>query len=248
MDKIRAIIIDDERHCIETLHWQLEQYCPEVELVGECNSAEAGLQNIKEKKPDLIFLDIEMPRMNGFDMLESMEKIDFDIIFTTAYDQFAVKAFKVSAVDYLLKPIDKEELKHAIQKVTARKREPVNYDRLNLLFEQLNHSLVQKKIAVPTMEGLEFIETDNIIHCKSESNYTNIFLLSGKSILISKTLKEVEEMLSGSNFYRIHHSHIINLNHIKKYVRGDGGYVVLINDEVINVSRSRKEGLLKLFS
>lgn len=246
---IRALLVDDEKPCLEILSWQLNRFCPEVEVIAVCDSAENALSILNNQVVDLVFLDIEMPHMNGFELLQRLKKIRFEIIFTTAYDMFAVKAFKYSALDYLLKPIDKDELIQAIDKVKEKKDRTILPEQLNIFFENFyNQKQPSQKIALPTLNGLEFVIADDIIHCQSEGNYTHIFLKDGGKFLICRTLKETEELLSGHNFFRIHHSHTINLNHIKKYVKGDGGYVIMSNNSSINVSRSRKEELLKMFN
>jgi len=246
---IRALLIDDEKHCLEVLTWQLERFCPDVQIIGVCDNAEKALTILSTEEVDLAFLDIEMPHMNGFELLQRLKKIRFEVIFTTAYDMFAVKAFKFSALDYLLKPIDKDELTQAVEKVKEKSNRTILPEQLNILFENFyNHKQPPQKIALPTMNGLEFVIADDIIHCQSEGNYTHIFLKDDGKFLICRTLKETEELLSGHNFFRVHHSHSINLNHIKKYVKGDGGYVVMSNNSSINVSRSRKEELLRLFN
>ena len=244
---IKALIIDDELHCIETLRWDLENHCPEIEVVGQCQSAKEGKKLIEKLKPELVFLDIEMPVMNGFEMLESMPKIDFDFIITTAYDKFAIKAFKVSAIDYLLKPVDKDELKQAITKV-SQKKSPITEEQMKLLFSHLNSATKTfPKLALPTVEGLEFVDTKTILKCQADSNYSRLQLKEGKEIMVSRTLKEIEEMLQGQNFFRVHQSHLVNLDEIKKYVRGDGGYVIMSNGAEVTVARSKKEELLKQF-
>ncbi len=246
---IKALLVDDEQHCLETLTWQLEKFCPEVEIIGVCDSAEKALAILNNEEIELAFLDIEMPHMNGFELLQRFKKIPFEIIFTTAYDMFAVKAFKFSALDYLLKPIDKDELVQAVEKVKEKKNQAILPEQLNILFQNFyNQKQTSQKIALPTMNGLEFVIADDIIHCQSEGNYTHIFLKDDAKFLICRTLKETEELLSGHNFFRVHHSHSINLNHIKKYVKGDGGYVIMCNNSSINVSRSRKEELLRIFN
>ncbi len=247
LNNIKTIIVDDEKHCLETLTWQLQRYCPQVELIAACDTAAAAIDTINQNPVDLVFLDIEMPHMNGFEMLEALKPIKFEIIFTTAYDMFAVKAFKFSAVDYLLKPIDKDELLLALNKYQTRGTQ-LRPEQLNILFQSLYQKTGSiQRVALPTMEGLEFVEAEDIIHCQSESNYTHIFLTNGTKLLISKTLKETEELLKDFNFLRVHHSHLINLNHVRKYVKGDGGYVIMSNDDAVNVSRSRKELLLRAF-
>lgn len=244
---VRALLVDDEKHCLETLAWQLQKYCPQVEVVAACSSAAEAISILQEEQVDLLFLDIEMPHMNGFEMLDALQPINFEVIFTTAYDMFAVKAFKFSAVDYLLKPIDRDELVQALNKFQTRGAQ-LRPEQLNILFQSLfqKNSSVQR-VALPTMEGLEFVEAEDIIHCQSESNYTHIFTVNDTKFLISKTLKETEELLQDFNFLRVHHSHLINLNHVRKYVKGDGGYVIMSNKDTVNVSRSRKELLLRAF-
>ncbi len=247
MEQIKVLLVDDEQHCLETLSWQLQRYCPQVEVLGASNDARKAIEIVKKKEIDLIFLDIEMPHMNGFEMLEALKPINFEVIFTTAYDMFAVKAFKFCALDYLLKPIDKDELIKALEKFQTRTTS-IRPEQLNLLFQSLSQKGTPiQQVALPTMEGLEFVQAQDIIHCQSESNYTHIFLSGGKKLLISKTLKETSEILSDFNFLRVHHSHLINLNHVRKYVKGDGGYVVMSNEDTVNVSRSRKELLLRSF-
>lgn len=244
---IKTVLVDDEKHCLETLSWQLQRYSKEVEIIGLCASATEAIDTIGSHQVDLVFLDIEMPHMNGFEMLQSLQPINFEIIFTTAYDMFAVKAFKFSAVDYLLKPIDKDELLQALGKYKSRGAQ-IRPEQLNILLQSLSgKSTGIQKVALPTMEGLEFVEAQDIIHCQSESNYTHIFMANGKKLLISKTLKEAEELLGDFNFLRVHHSHLINLNHVRKYIKGDGGYVIMSNDDSVNVSRSRKELLMRAF-
>ena len=247
---IRSLLVDDENHSLETLAWQLKKFCPEVEVVESCNQSEKALKILREQPIDLVFLDIEMPHMNGFELLQQLGKINFDIVFTTAYDMFAVKAFKYSALDYLLKPIDRDELMQAVEKVKAKKYPAVSSEQLSILFQHLYNQTQSppKKIALPTTDGLEFVEAANIIHCQSDGNYTHIFLKDGVKFLICRTLKETEESLPANDFLRIHHSHTINLNHIRKYVKGDGGYVIMMDNTSINVSRSRKEELLRLFN
>ena len=243
---IRALLVDDEKHCLETLSWQLSKFCPEVEVIAACESAESALEVLHKHEIDLIFLDSEMPVMNAFELLQQFKHVSFEVIFTTAYDIFAVKAFKFSALDYLLKPIDKDELMQAVKKAVTKKQ-PILAEQLNILFQNLYQRTPSPKIALPTMEGLEFVSAGDIVHCQSDGNYTHIFMLDGSKFLISRTLKETEELLEGHRFLRVHHSYTINLDHIKKYVKGDGGYVIMSNNATINVSRSRKEELLKTF-
>lgn len=248
MKKITAVIVDDEVNSIEALQWELEPFQDIIEIVATCDSAMKGIEAIKKYQPQLVFLDIEMPKMNGFEMLKKIAAINFDVIFTTAYDEFALKAFKVNALDYLLKPIDEEELKLAIDKVKERNTEPITQLRLESIFKTIMQSNPKfPNIALPTLEGLEFIEVASITHCQSEGNYTNIFQKNGHKTLVSKTLKDIETMLEGHHFLRVHHSFLVNLIYVRKYYKGKNGYLELINKISIPVSRAKKEALLKRF-
>ncbi|MBI1267171.1 MAG: response regulator [Cryomorphaceae bacterium] len=241
---MKAIIIDDERHCAATLKYEIERHVPEVEIIGVFDQPEEGLKAIESQKPDLVFLDIEMPRMNGFELLQSLPKIDFSLIFTTAYDEFALKAFQFSAIDYLLKPVSGDDIQKAVLKVKSQ--HGVSKAQLDILFSRLDGKGFSK-IALPSSEGLEFVKADSILHCESESNYTRVYFADKRRMLVSRTLKDIEEMLEGQGFFRVHHSHVINLNNIAKYVKGSGGYVVMDDGTQIPVSRSRKDSLMQLF-
>jgi two-component system LytT family response regulator len=244
---IKAILIDDEQHCRETLSIQLDRYCPEVQLLAACGSAAQGLQAIANHHPEVVFLDVEMPHMNGFEMLQQLDKITFEVIFTTGYDSYAIKAIRFSALDYLLKPVDKDELKKAVAKISAKKAHSMT-QQFDILLEKLgNKQTTLQKIALPTQDGFELLPVHNIISCESDSNYTNVYLKNGRKILVSRTLKEIEELLEGHCFLRVHHSHVVNLEEVARYIRGEGGYVIMSDNSTINVSRSRKEALLKRF-
>jgi two-component system LytT family response regulator len=241
---LKAIIVDDEPNCSESLGTMLERYCPDVELSAICNSGASALKQIPLHNPQLVFLDIEMPHMNGFELIEKLQKINFELIFTTSYDQYAIKAIKFSALDYLLKPIDREELKKAVQKVLQRQQPPLP-QQLEILLQKLNQPVNSSlRIAIPTMEGLQMILVDSIICCNSDDNYTNFHLKNKQKITASRTLKDIEEMLEGRSFFRVHHSHLVNLNEIHKYVKGEGGYLIMSDGTSINVSRTRKDMLL----
>lgn len=244
MNKLRAIIIDDEVHCAETLEWQLKNFCPTVELIGVYSSPTEGLGAIVSLKPDLVFLDIEMPKMNGFQLLKSLDKVEFGVIFTTAFDQFAVQAFKVSAIDYLVKPIDDDELISAIGK--ASKRTPENSAvSVDFLLEQLQENKLSNRLFLPTLNGLEFVNKETVLRCESDSNYTTVHFEKEDKMVISKTLKEFEDLLPENHFFRVHNSHIINLMHVQKYVRGDGGHLIMKNGDIVPVSRAKKHLLLE---
>ena len=242
---IKTIIIDDEHHSCDALKMLLDKCCPQIAVMAICHSGVDAIEKIRELKPDLIFLDIEMPNMNGFQMLEQVPNIDFEIIFTTSYDQYAITAFKFSALDYLLKPVDREELEKAVQKV-SKKINPAISQQLDILLQKINQpSVAAQRIALPTMQGLEFVAIDSIIHCASSNNYTEFFLTDKKKLLVSRTLKETEDMLTDHGFLRVHHSHIVNLNAITRYVKGEGGYLIMADGSTVDVSRSRKELLMQ---
>jgi len=242
---IKAIIVDDEPYCCESLATLLERYCPEVKVADICYSGETALASILEQPPQILFLDIEMPMMNGFELLEKIPEVKFELIFTTSYDQYAIKAIRFSALDYLLKPIDREELQKAVQKAKQRLQHPLP-QQLEILLHKLNHPATQiEKIALPTMDGLQLISVNSIISCISSSNYSILLLKNNQKITVSRTLKEVEELLEDYAFLRVHHSYLVNLNEINKYIRGEGGYLLMSDGSSVDVSRSKKEVLLQ---
>ncbi|MBN8821599.1 MULTISPECIES: LytTR family DNA-binding domain-containing protein [unclassified Spirosoma] len=244
---IKAVIIDDEEHCRETLSMQLDKYCSDVTVVATFPSAIEGLQYLQQTPPDLLFLDIEMPLMNGFELLEKLHAISFAIIFTTGYDMYAIKAIRFSALDYLLKPIDRDDLQKAVGKL-QRKSIAQMAQQIELLVEKLGVKKGRQKIALPTAHGFDVIPTDIIIRCEADDNYTHVVLKTGKSLLVSRTLKEIEELLAGDGFLRVHQSHLINLDELQRYIRGEGGYVIMSDNSSVPVSRSRKEVLLNRFN
>ncbi len=246
---IKAVIIDDERHSVETLKLKLDKHCPDVEVAASFTDSEQGLAHLKGNPPDLLFLDIEMPRLNGFELLENLGEVPFDVIFTTAYDEFGIRAIKFSALDYLLKPIQVDELKEAVERHSRRLRHNLSNSQLEVLFSNIKEEQRGRpgKIALATKESIEFVFPEEIVACSSDSNYTMIYLKDGRKKLISKTLKDFEELLTEFGFYRTHHSHLVNLNHVREFVRADGGYLVMTNKMTLPVSRSRREELLRQF-
>jgi len=238
---LRSILIDDEPQNAVILKNDLAMHCPAVEVIAVCHSAKEGIMTIKKEKPDLVFLDIEMPWMNGFEMLEMLDDINFSIIFTTAHDQFAAKAFRISAVDYLLKPIDASDLKEAVRKAQQKIENQHGNVHIENLLRNIKQPSSQQKIALPYKEGYEFVEVSHIIYCQAEGAYTKVFLDNKKYILVSKTLGDIEELLPADIFQRIHHSSVVNLNYVTHFVRTDGGYVKLQTGEQLTVSKSKKE-------
>ena len=249
MKSLKAIIIDDEEAARITLSKLLEWNAPDVNIVELCSNVDDAIRCIHKHQPDLIFLDIEMPVKNGFDLLQEMGKIDFEVVFVTAYDQFAVEAFKSHALAYLLKPVDEDELKIVIDRAKRHISSPLNEETLTKLFETLQiQQPAFNKIAIPTIEGLELIKVDQIVRCSSDGNYTHIHLSNAGPLLVSKTLKQVEEQLNSfSQFIRVHHSHLVNLFFVKRYQKGKGGNLVMEDNTIVPVSRSRKDELLSQF-
>jgi len=248
MELLTAIIVDDEKSSLQNLQHKISAYCPDIRVVATSEKPEEAIGFIRQHKPDVIFLDIEMPRMSGLRMLDELGDFGGEIIFTTAYNHYAVQAIRISAFDYLVKPVSIAELQNAVARLVKSKQSRTK-ERLDILRQSLSSSKHQEdKIAVPTSEGLEFIEIKNIIHIDSDSNYSRLFLAGGKNILVTKLLKDFEEMLVPYHFFRVHHSYLINMNYIQKYIRGDGGQVVLDNGDTVDVSRRKKEEFLKLIS
>ncbi|HPE99026.1 MAG TPA: LytTR family DNA-binding domain-containing protein [Bacteroidales bacterium] len=243
---IRAIIIDDEDASRITLKALLGRYVPDVQIIAEAVDVESGLATVKQFTPDLVFLDIQMPDGSGFRLLEMLPEIDFDVIFTTAFDQYAIKAIKFSALDYLLKPIVSDDLKKAVEKHRQKISAPDRNISYRTLLENLNPE--PRKIVLHTFEGMHVVETADIIRCQSDDCYTNFYLNGGKRIIVSKTLKEIEEQLTGKDFIRPHKSHLINLQYIKTVVRNDGGYIVMKDGTEIPISRRKKEMVMDIIN
>ncbi len=240
--QLKTIIVDDEPNNIRNIESILQKHCENIDLVGNANSVESANRLIKEVQPDLVFLDIEMPKGNAFDLLESLEDISFEIIFVTAYNQYAIKAIRFSALDYILKPINIENFKEAVNKAVEKATAKNNNDRLENFIKNINQKpAFDKRIALPTEDRVVFIPTKDILYCKGENNYTNFVIKDGSSLLVSRTLKEYEELLDEHGFVRIHQSFLINLKYIKSYVKSSGGYVIMENGEELSIARQRKE-------
>jgi two-component system, LytTR family, response regulator len=242
---LKAILIDDEENSISSLKEKLLMHCSQIKIIACCDNAAKGIEAIDTLQPDIVFLDIEMPVMNGFLMLQQLTYKNFELIFTTAYDHYAIKAIRYSALDYLVKPIEIEDLKTAVLKAEEKRNRSYPNPQIELLVEQL----VSKKnnfsrIAIPTIDGLQFIRTEDIIYLEASSNYTHIFSAEKKKYIVSRTLKDFEDMLPTETFIRIHNSYIINKNYVEKYIRGDGGQVVLSNNATLDVSKRKKSEFL----
>jgi two-component system LytT family response regulator len=247
---IKAIIVDDELGARESLSKMIEKNCKQLEVIAKADSMLAAFEVITNKQPDLVFLDIEMPNGNAFDLLEKFKEINFNIIFTTAYDHYAIKAIKFSAIDYILKPIDPEELVEAVKRFEKKQNgQPSVLDKqFKTLLSNVRPENKLKKVGIPDGDGLIFINLADIIRCESDGNYTFFILTSGKKIIASRTLGEYEQMFTEDNFFRIHRSHLVNLQHVKKYIKGEGGYVIMADDSQVEVSRRNKNEFLEKLS
>jgi two-component system LytT family response regulator len=251
MQSIKAFIIDDELQSRNFLHKMLQQYFPEICVVGQASTVEEGLQGIKEYNPNIVFLDIQMQGETGFDLLNRLREINFALIFTTAFDKYAIKAFRFNAVDYLLKPIVTEELIEAINKVKQRTPSALSAskEQVNQLYQDIKspHE-IHDKIAVPTTEGYVVIPLNEIVYCHASSNYTEFHLTEKRNIVSSYTLKQYDEILTGQSFFRSHRSFLINLAHVKLYRRGQGGEIVMSNGHEIELSATHKDEFLRLLN
>ena len=244
---INAILIDDERDGLDDLRETLEKYCPEVSVKGTFNVPTDGLEAIKKIKPDLVFLDVQMPGMSGFELLQKLSPVTFNVIFVSAYDRYAIKAIKFSALDYLLKPIDVDELIQAISRLKERIT-PTPYSLQSVFHNTQQTSGRIERLAVPSTEGIEFFDVKDIIFCKADSCYTHVYLTDRQNKIVTRVLKDFEDLLSESGFCRVHNSFLINLTHVKRYVRGEGGYAILTDDHHVDISRRRKEEFLSLLN
>ena len=248
MKKLSAVIIDDEAGSIKALEWELKLFEELVEVIGTTQDPVKGLDMIASLAPDLLFLDIEMPVMNGFELLERTKDFEGHVIFTTAYDKFAVKAFEVSALDYLLKPVVEEELARVIEKVRGTLHTDHFQQKLEFLLSEMRKQDPElRTIVVPTAESLEFISVDTITRFEADSNYTRIHRTEGKELLISKTMKHLERMVEGMGFYRIHNSHLVNVRYIKRLLRGEPGCIVMRDGTTLPIARGRRNSLLDQF-
>lgn len=241
---IRAIIVDDEQAAINFLNWELGNFSNDIKVIETFTSPVEAISGINYLKPDCVFLDIEMPEMNGFSLLKKLEFRNFAVIITTAYNQYAIQAIKENALDYLLKPIDTDEIKALIEKLKYLNEPRQLHRQFQETLKVLTSVNAVKRIQIPVNGKIVFIKTDEIVHCQSDGSYTRIFLNSGKSIYVSKKIKDIEELLPDSIFFRTHNSYLINIMKVVEYFKRDG-CVILANEEKIPVSRSKKEAFLE---
>ncbi|MCB2220989.1 MAG: LytTR family DNA-binding domain-containing protein [Bacteroidetes bacterium] len=244
---LRTLIIDDEAHVRESLNDMLKLHCPNAKVVGQAEGVRSGLKAIQTHHPNLVLLDIKMKDGTGFDLLEQIENIDFKIIFITAFDQYAIKAFKFSALDYLLKPVESIDLKEAIDKADKISQKEVN-TQLNTLANNLQtDDQSKKKIILKTFDNIHLVKVRDIVYAESDGRYSTIYLESGENVIVSNTLKHYHEMLGDFGFYRVHKSYLINLEHIHRFEKAEGGYVILEGDAKVPVASRKREELLELF-
>ena len=246
---INAIIIDDEADGRDALRIALEKYFKDVHILGIYETPQEGIEGISKYDPDLVFLDIQMPQMSGFDVLKAIPSFHFEVIFVTAFDQYAIKAIRFSALDYLLKPVDIDDLREAIDRVKERleKRSSTMYYQ-SVLHNVSNKDGKVERIAVPTSDGIEFFQINDIIYCKADGSYTTLILKGNVSKIVSRNLKDFETYLADAGFCRVHHSFLINLDHVKKYIKGEGGYVIMTDDHHVDISRRKKEEFMNLLN
>jgi len=248
MKKLNTIIVDDEQDSRTILRNYLGKYCPDVHIVEDCTNIQEAQKAIEAHAPDLVFLDIEMPYGNAFDLLENLEEVNFEIIFITAFSQYAVEAFNRSAVHYMLKPLDIDELIEAVAKAKTRIQNNAQINHAHLLLENLASEKNQKqKIALPLLDGFEVVRLTDILYCEANDNFTQFYFVNGSKSLICRQLKFYENNLKALGFCRVHRSYLINLDYVKRYIKGKGGTVILENDTEIQVSNTRKQAFLEQF-
>lgn len=242
---LKTVLVDDEINALEALEWKLNRYIEDIQII-KCDTPQKAIQTIEKEKPDLVFLDIEMPEMDGFTMLQQLSNKNFDLIFTTAHDEFAIKAIKVSAIDYLLKPVDKDELIAAVEKVINSRKGNQLEEKLHSLFSNLNDK--NDKISISADGKIYVLDRDQVVMLKSDKSYTTVYLDNNRSLMVSKTLKEVEKKFNFPEFFRVHNSYLINMNHVKEYLKSMGGELVMSNGMSASISRNKKNELLEKLS
>ncbi len=245
---LKCLIIDDEQDGRDVLGMLIADYCPDLYVIETCSNGKDGVKAILKHQPDIVFLDINMPDMSGFEVLDCVKNLKLKVIFVTAHNQHAIMAFKYMAIDYILKPPSPQAIIEAVEKakIVEFKGNTSQYE--SLISQLKNEDHIPEVIALPMSDGLQIVRVQDIMYCKAERNYTNIYFADKKKVLVSKQLKEFESLLTQNGFFRIHHSALINLRYINKYVRGDGGYVIMKDEYTIEVSRQKKEEFLKLIN
>ncbi len=245
---IKAVIIDDEQTSRDILRNYISKYCKDVSIEGEAENISIGYELINKVSPDLVFLDVEMPKGNGFDLLEKFEDINFETIFVTAFDNYAIQAFNYSAAHYILKPVSIDELVAAVEKIKKIKAKEEGSVQTKVLMENIKpENKLNQKIVLPTQDGFEVVQMQDVVHCEAYDNFTNFYFLNRPKMMICRTLKYYEELLNDMGFLRVHKSHLINVNHVVKYNKGKGGQVTMSDKTMIDVSPNKKEDFMKVF-
>ena len=243
---LTSIIIDDETNSRKSLLQKLSACCPEIAVIADCGDVEEALESIEKLKPDIVFLDIEMPRMNGFTVLNQLNDIDFEVIFVTAYDRYAIEAIRYSALDYLLKPVQVDELKNAVVRAVDKRSLLKSNARLELLLDNMTYEKTKfRRIAIPTPSGLQFVQIADIMYVEACQSYARFYLCNEVNLMVCKTLKEYEDILPNDLFIRVHHSFLVNKTYIEKYIRGEGGQAVLLNKKMLDISKRKKTDFLR---
>jgi two-component system LytT family response regulator len=243
---IEAVIIEDEKKSRELLEKLVLKNCPDVKIVGMADSVESGVELVRKAKPRLLFLDIEMPDGSGFDVLKQVQDLSFDVIFITASDRYAINAIKYSALDYLLKPVDIEELKAAVKKISEKDNGISGMENLKFLLQNFRKNDEQyTRITLPTGNAYEIVNVKDIIRCEADGNYTNFFLVDKRKMIVTMGLKHYEDMLPPDDFFRIHNHHLVNVNHVSRVLKEDGGYAIMSDGSKIEISRRKKDSFLE---
>ncbi len=245
---IKAILIDDEKSAIQSLTWEIENFCEDVKIIESFTDPLEAISAINYLKPHCVFLDIEMPEMDGFQLLNALKYRDFDLIITTAFDNYAIKAFRESAIDYLLKPIDSDDLIQAVNKIKKNKNQNSLGTELKKVLVELMPQRSYNKIGLPLVGKTKYVAPSEIFYCKSDGNYCEIFFSDGKMEMLTKKIKEIEEIINHKQFFRVHNSYLVNINYIKEFVKTEGQYLVLENGTSIPVSRSKRNDLMQLLA
>lgn len=245
---LKAVIVDDEKHCIDHIIRLIDSVEDDIQVLSICTTVNEALKAISKTKPDIVFLDVHLHEETAFDLLEKLTTIDFEIVFTTAFDSYAVNAFKFSAIDYLLKPVDPSDFERALTKIKEKVGLKDTSNRLEVLLHNFKEQAGLKKIAVPTIDGISYHSIDKIIRCQSDANYTHLFLTRKTKVTVAKTLKYFEELLQSHHFFRTHHSHLVNLKMVEKYIKGKGGYALMADGSRVEIAVRRKEEFLKRLS
>lgn len=245
---LKAIIVDDEKHCIDHIIRLIDAVEDDIKVLFQCSTVNDALQAIAAKKPDVVFLDVHLNEETAFDLLEQLTTIDFEIVFTTAFDSYAVNAFKFSAVDYLLKPVALDDFEQALNKIQEKVGLKDTSKQLEVLLHNFKEQAGLKKIAIPNVDGIIYYSIDKIIRCQSDANYTHLFLTNKTKVTVAKTLKYFEELLEPHHFFRTHHSHLVNLKMVEKYIKGKGGYAQMTDASHVEIAVRRKEEFLRKLS